>query len=100
MKVYKEWLVDDNNNIIKMPLREWFEYFKISPVLATFDTIEGISKTYELWQSGWKKERNGYIDIYKCGGYGLRHDEAEQYANELFYAGNADFDVKLVQVRI
>lgn len=94
MKIRKEWLVDENNNIVKMTLREWFEYFKISPTTYTYPET---GNTYELWRSENKKERNGYIDIYVNGGYGLKHCELDKYMDKVFRTGNADFDVKLVQ---
>ena len=92
--VRKEWLCDDSGNIVCMTLREWFNYFKIAP---TTYTNPDTGKTYELWKSETKKTRNGYIDIYKSNGFGLLHDEAEEYMDKMFRTGNADFDVKLVQ---
>ena len=97
MKIYKDWLADENNNIVKMPLKDWFEYFGITPETYTYPET---GNTYELWKAANKKERNGFIDIQKNGGYGLRHGEAEEYMTKIFYAVNADIrDVKLVQNR-
>lgn len=93
-KVKNQWLVDEDNNIVKMTLREWVEYFGIAPV--EYQREYGIFETYRAEN---KKERNGYIDIYKYGGYGLRHSEFEGYMDKIFRTGNADFDVKLVEVR-
>ena len=92
--IRKEWLCDEDGNIVQMSLREWFEYFQISPITYTYPET---GNAHQLWKSETKKERNGFIDIYRNGGYGLHHDEAEQYMDKLFRTGNADFDVNLVQ---
>lgn len=94
-KVRKEWLCDENGDIVIMTLREWSEYFKITPTTYTYSET---GNTYEMYKSEIKKTRNGYIDIYKRGGYGLTHDEYEKYMDKSFRTGNADFDVKLVEV--
>lgn len=92
-KVYKEWLADEDNNIVKMTLAEWFEYFKIEPAFYEW----ACGWTTQSWKSSVKKERNGFIEIERRGGYGLLHNEYEEYKDKLFFAGNADFDVKLRQ---
>lgn len=94
MKVKGEWLVNENGEIVKMTLREWIEYFQISPVKYTFKET---GNTYDMYNSSVKKERNGYIDIFKRNGYGLAHNEIEAYLDKTFRTGNADFDVKLVE---
>lgn len=93
-KVRNEWLVDENNEIVKMTLREWIEYFKIKPCIYT--TQDGTK--WQTYRSETKKERSGFIDIYRRGGYGLKHNEYESYMDKIFRSGNADFDVKLVEV--
>lgn len=93
-KVRKEWLVDENGAIVKMTLEEWFKYFDIKPAFYEYEC--GI--TIQSWKSAIKKERNGFIDIERNGGRGLLHREYEEYKDKLFFAGNADFDVKLRQV--
>lgn len=76
-------------------LKEWIEILKITPVKHTF---ESTGKTYDMYKSEVKKERNGFIDIFKKGGYGLQHNEIEQYLEEIFFVQNADInDVKLQQ---
>lgn len=95
LTVRKEWLCNEDGSIAKMTLREWVEYFKITPTTYTY---EETGNTYELYKSETKKERNGYIDIYKLGGYGLTHAEYSKYMDKVFRTGNADFDVKLVEV--
>lgn len=76
-------------------LREWIEELKITPVKYTF---ESTGNTYDLYKSDVKKGRNGYIDIFSKGGYGIAHKDIEKYLDELFYTQNADInDVKLVQ---
>lgn len=94
-KVKNEWLVDEDNNIVKMTLREWVEYFGISP----YESKDADGNVWETYKAENKTERNGFIDIYKCSGYGLRHSEFEGYMDKIFRTGNADFDVKLVEVR-
>lgn len=94
-KVRGEWLVDENNEIIKMTLREWIEYFNIVPHIYT----DNSGKQWQLYRAENKKERNGFIDIYKHGGCGILHNELEKYMDKVFRSGNADFDVKLIEVR-
>lgn len=80
MHVYKEWICDEKNNIVYMSLSKWAAYYKLSPVK---------SGRLELWKS----ERTGKImDIEKANGYGLLHKEFRQYADHLFFVGNADLD--------
>ena len=79
----------------KKTLREWIEDLKITPVKYTFDST---GHTMETYKSEVKKDRNGYIDIYTKGGYGLQHNEIEKYLDEIFFTQNADInDVKLTQ---
>ena len=83
IKKYKQWLTDENNNILSMPLSFLFDYFGI---------IEA-----EKWYWFSKKEFR-YMSIFKKGGYGLKHEEYETYKNKLFFVGNVDLDVpKLVE---
>lgn len=80
MHVYKEWLCDEQNNIVYMPLSKWAAYYKLNPFK---------SGKYDLWKS----ERTGKImSIEKADGYGLLHKEFRQYADHLFFVGNADLD--------
>ena len=68
---------------------------KITPAKYIFDST---GQTMETYKSKVKKDRNGYIDIYTKGGYGLRHNEIEKYLDEIFFTQNADInDVKLTQ---
>lgn len=81
MKVYKEWLCDENNKIVCKPLSFWFEYYNIKPL------------EYKDWRCFWKNEKEGRtIDIEKLGGYGLTWDEYEAYKDKLFFVGNADLE--------
>lgn len=76
-------------------LREWIEELKITPIKHTF---ESTGNTYDMYKSEVKKDRNGYIDIYTKGGYGLKHDDIEKYLDEIFFVQNVDInDVKLTQ---
>ena len=76
-------------------LREWIEELKITPVKYTF---ESTGNTYDFYKSGIKKDRNGYIDIYTKGGYGLSHKDIGKYIDEIFFIQNADIhDAKLTQ---
>ena len=92
--VRNEWLVDKNNKIVKMTLREWVEYFDITPYVYT----DKNGNNWQTYKAENKTERNGFIDIYRNGGYGLLHTEFEKYMDKIFRTGNADFDVKLVEV--
>ena len=75
-------------------LRDWIAELKISPAKYTF--ADGA--TYDTYKSEVKKDRNGYIDIYTKGGYGLRHKDIENYLDEIFFTQNVDInDVKLQQ---
>lgn len=78
MKIYKEWLADENNKIVYKTLAEWAEFFGLTPV-------EG-----STW--AWKTRDGKFIDVERMGGYGVLHNEFEKYANELFFVGNADLD--------
>ena len=76
-------------------LRKWIVELKITPVKYTF---ESTGNTIDTYKSGVKKDRNGYIDIYTKGGYGLSHKDIEKYLDELFFTQNVDIhDVKLSQ---
>ena len=76
-------------------LREWMKELKISPVQYTFSST---GNTYDMYKSEVKKSRNGYIDIYTKGGYGLEHKDIEKYIDEIFYTQNADINnVTLMQ---
>lgn len=76
-------------------LKEWFNILKITPEKFTY---ESTGNTYDTYRSGVKKDRNGYIDIYTKGGYGLRHNDVEKYFDEIFFVQNADInDAKLTQ---
>ena len=80
MHVYKEWLCDEQNNIVYMPLAKWAAYYKLNPFK---------SGKLELWKS----ELTGKImSIEKANGYGLLHKEFREYADHLFFVGNADLD--------
>ena len=76
-------------------LREWISELKISPFKYTF---QGTGNTYDMYISEVKKYRNGYIDIFKKGGYGLLHSEIESYLDNVFFAQNVDIhDIKLTE---
>lgn len=76
-------------------LREWFETLKITPVKYTYKST---GNTYDTYKSEVKRDRNGYIDIYCKGGYGLLHSDIERYLDKVFFIQNADInDIKLVQ---
>lgn len=76
-------------------LREWVNVLKITPVKYTF---ESTGNTYDTYKSEVKKDRNGYIDIYTKGGYGLSHDKIESYLDKEFFVQNADIhDAKLTE---
>ena len=78
--VHGEWLCDSENHIIKKPLSFWFNYYGVIPTEW---------RGYELWRS---TKTGKYMDIEKNGGYGLRHDQYEEYKDKLFFVGNADLD--------
>ena len=81
MKVYREWLCDEENNIVFKPLSFWFEYFGVKPL------------EYKEYRCFWKAENTGKrIDIEKNGGYGLTWEEYEAYKDKLFFVGNADLE--------
>ncbi len=76
-------------------LREWIAELKIIPVKYTFSET---GRTYDMYKSEVKKDRNGYIDIFKKGGYGLGHDEIESHLDNVFFVQNADIhDAKLTE---
>ena len=81
MKVYKQWLADENNNIIYRPLSFWIDYFEVKPL------------KYKDYKCFWKSEKTGKtMDIEKRNGYGLLWDELKDYENKLFFVGNADLN--------
>jgi hypothetical protein len=92
--VKNEWLVNENGEIVKMTLREWVEYFGITPYVST----DSNGNSWYTYRAENKTERNGFIDIYTKGGYGLGHADFDKYMDKVFRTGNADFDVKLVEV--
>jgi hypothetical protein len=92
--VRNEWLVNENNEIVKMTLREWVEYFGITPTTWK----DNMGREWQTYKAANKTERNGFIDIYLRGGYGLKHCDFEAVMDRVFRSGNADFDVKLVEV--
>lgn len=76
-------------------LRCWISELKIFPVKYTF---KDTGNTYDMYISLVKKDRNGYIDIFKKGGYGLSHCEIDNYLDNVFFAQNVDIhDVKLIE---
>jgi hypothetical protein len=76
-------------------LREWIDTLKITPCKYTY---ESTGNTYETYKSEIKKERNGFIEIFTLGGYGLPHGEIEKFLDELFFIQNADIgDARLQQ---
>ena len=91
--VKKEWLCNkETGEIIKMPLRWWIENYGIKP------TMRG---TYESYQSAKlnPKSINNFLEIYRRGGYGIAHNDINNYLYKIFYFGNADLNEgKLVEV--
>ena len=85
MKVYKEWLVDENNNIVYKTLAEWAEYFGLHAVEGT------------TWV--WKTRDDKFIDVEVEGGYGLLHKDFEKYADKMFFVGNADLDRAKIRIK-
>ena len=85
MKVYREWLVDENNNIVYKTLVEWAEYFGLKMVNGTD------------WC--WTTRSGKFIDIEVEGGYGLNHMDFGKYANRLFFVGNADLDRMKIRLK-
>ena len=77
-KVYKEWLVDDNNKTVYMTLREWAAYYGLTPVAGS------------SW--AWMTRDGAFIDVEGRGGYGVTHADFDKYADDLFFVGNADLD--------
>lgn len=76
-------------------LREWMSELKITPVKHTF---ESTGKTYDMYKSDIKKHRNGFIDIFTKGGYGLQHKDIGNYLDEIFFMQNVGInDIKLTQ---
>lgn len=82
MKIYKEWLADENNRIAHKTLAEWAEYFGLKMVIGTD------------WC--WKTRDGQFIDIQVEGGYGLNHMDFGKYANRKFHVRNADLDRKKI----
>lgn len=78
--VHGEWLCDKDNNIIKKPLSFWMDYYGLEPTMW---------KTFQMWKS---TVTGKYMDIERNGGYGLAHDQYEEYKDKLFFVGNADLD--------
>lgn len=94
--VRKEWLVDENDNIVVKPLRFWFEYFGIKPVKIPVHGNPGVYyQLFEVTKNSYYGER--FITI-QCGGYSLNHHNYESMMDKMFRTGNADFNVKLVDV--
>lgn len=85
MKVYKQWLADDNNNIAYKTLAGWAEYFGLK-------MVEGSD-----W--AWMTRSGDFIDIEVEGGYGLLHKDFAKYADKEFFVGNADLDRMKIRIR-
>lgn len=79
MKVYKEWLVDENNKIIHMTLEDWSKHLGLR-------IMEGTNRL-------WITDNGRIVTIERKGGYGLRHDEFKSFAHKIFFADNADLEV-------
>lgn len=90
--VKKEWLCNkETGEIIKMPLRWWIENYGIKPAMRG---------SYESYQSEKlnPKSVNNFLEIYRRGGYGIAHNEIDNYIDKVFYFGNADLNEgKLVE---
>ena len=85
MKVYKEWLTDENNNIAYKTLADWAVYFGLKKVENT------------NWC--WRTRDGKFIDIEIEGGYGLLHKDFDKYANKMFFVGNADLDRMKIRIK-
>ena len=77
LKVYKQWLCDENNQIVDKPLSFWFEYFGI---------VRVENKNY-MWLS---TKTNSYMDIILSNGNGMSHEQYEECKDKLFFCCNAD----------
>lgn len=87
MKVYKQWLCDDDNKIVYKPLSFWAEYFGLKPMNG------------DEYRCYWEAEAKDKEVKFRCavvielkGGYGLTHKGYESYKDELFFVANADLD--------
>ena len=50
LKVYKQWLADENNNIAHKTLTEWAEYFGLK--MAEGSTWMWLTREYIEWSYG------------------------------------------------
>lgn len=76
-------------------LREWISELQITPVKYTFTDT---GNTYDMYKSKVKQDRNGFIDIFTRGGYGLHHADIDRYLDFDFFIQNADIhDIKLTE---
>lgn len=82
-KIYKEWICNEENQIVYKPLRFWLEYFGATPV------SEYTCKT----------NKGKFIDVEVEGGYGMNWNEREDYLDKLFFVGNADLDRAKIRIK-
>lgn len=89
MKVYKQWLADEDNNIMFMTLREWFDKLQIVVELekACFFSLK----------------LNKRFDIERACGYFFSVTDIELYSaeqmNKVYYVGNADLSSSKLNVK-
>lgn len=86
MKVYKEWLCDENNSIVYKPLSFWVEHFGLKPMDDEYKCY------WKAEEKGKEVKFRGAVVIELNGGYALTHRGYEAYKNELFFVANADLD--------
>jgi len=85
MRIRKEWLCDDNGDIVYKPLSFWAEYFGLKPF--EHDPNECFWKA----EANDKEVRFRYAVLVEIGGgYVMAHDEYDKYKDELFFVANAD----------
>lgn len=91
--IKKEWLCNaETGEIVKMPLKWWIENYGIKP------TMRGTFESYKSEKLN-PNSINNFLEIYRCGGYGIAHNEIDNYMNKIFFFDNADLNEgKLVEM--
>lgn len=93
MKVRKEWLCDENNNIVYKPLSFWFKYFGLKP-------IDGHLCCWKAEANDKEVTFRGAVLIEVMGGYAMTHNGYEEFKDDLFFVANADLDTPKLRMKL
>lgn len=96
--VRKEWLVDENGEIVTKPLSFWFNYFDIE--IAEVETFFHVKTLEDLYKVNKNADQAGrYIDIYNNRGCKINPRDVHNFMDCNFYVGNADIGGQLRMCR-